>query len=190
MPEDRIDPKDMALRHVTVGSLLTRFGCMILVRMNRIAVAAQLLLSHQFSFGINGGAQKVIWGCTLALQVHPSFVHIDLDLRNAHTYCSRDRIEEELESDIIYHYLLESFRALYGKTMTPQWHYGDGPDRPPHKLQHVYRRTEVGRRPRHGLLQHVVGTRLKKAARSTGWPRSPLRGLGRPKDLCPSNSHP
>jgi hypothetical protein len=75
--------------------------------------------------------QQVILGCTLALQVHPSFVQIDLDLRNAHTFCSRDRIEEELESDIIYNYLLESFRALYGKTVTPQWHYGDGLDRPP-----------------------------------------------------------
>jgi hypothetical protein len=54
-----------------------------------------------------------------------------LDLKNAHTFCSRDRVDEELESDIIYHYLLESFRALYGKAVTPQWHYGDGPDRPP-----------------------------------------------------------
>ena len=68
--------------------------------------------------------------CTIALQVHPSFVQIDHDLRNAHTFCSRDREEEELESDIIYHYLIESFRALYGKTVTPQWHYGDGPYRP------------------------------------------------------------
>jgi hypothetical protein len=131
MLEERIDPKDPALRPVTVGSVLTRFGCRVLVRMNRMAVATQLLLSHQFSFGINGGVQQVILGCTLALQVHPSFLQIDLDLRNAHTFCSRDRIEEELESDIIYNYLLESFRALYGKSVTPQWHYGDGPDRPP-----------------------------------------------------------
>ena len=62
----------------------------------------------------------MILGCTLALQVHPSFVQIDLDLRNAHTFYSRDMVEEELESDVIYHYLLESFRALYGKTVTPQ----------------------------------------------------------------------
>jgi len=93
-----------------------------------MAVVAQLLLSHQFSFGINGGVEKVIMGCTIALQVHPSFVQIDLDLRNAHTFCSRDRVEEELESDIIYHYLLKSFRGLYGKTVTPRWHYGDGSD--------------------------------------------------------------
>ena len=63
---------------------------------------------------------------------------------DAHTFCSRDRVEEELESDIIYHYLLESFRALYGKTVTPQWHYGDGPDHPPHELPYVYGRTEAG----------------------------------------------
>ncbi len=36
-----------------------------------------------------------------------------------------------MESDIIYNYLLESFRALYGKTVTPKWHYGYGHDRPP-----------------------------------------------------------
>ena len=61
----------------------------------------------------------MILGCTIALQVYPSFVHIDLDLRNAHALCSRDRVEEELESDIVYHYLLESFKALYGTTVTP-----------------------------------------------------------------------
>ena len=65
--EDRVDPKDPALRPVTVGSVLTRFGCRVLVRMNRMAVATQLLLSHQFSFGINGGVQQVIMGCTIAL---------------------------------------------------------------------------------------------------------------------------
>jgi hypothetical protein len=36
-----------------------------------------------------------------------------------------------LESDGIYHYLLEVFRSLYGKTTTPQWHHGDGLGRPP-----------------------------------------------------------
>ena len=46
MLEERIDPKDPALRPVTVGSVSTRFGCRVLVKMNMIAVAAQLLLSH------------------------------------------------------------------------------------------------------------------------------------------------
>jgi hypothetical protein len=50
--------------------------------------------------------------------VHPSFVQIDFDLRSAHTFCSRNKVEEEMESDVIYHYLLESFKALYGKTVT------------------------------------------------------------------------
>ena len=54
-----------------------------------------------------------------------------MDLKNAHTFSSRDKAEEELESGVIYHYLLEVFRSLYGKTLTPQWHYGNGPDRPP-----------------------------------------------------------
>ena len=46
MSEDRVDPKDPALRPDTVGSVLTHLGCRVLVRMNRMAVAAQLLLSH------------------------------------------------------------------------------------------------------------------------------------------------
>jgi hypothetical protein len=99
--------------------------------MNRMAVAAQLLLSHQPCFGINGGVQQVILGCTLALQVHPSFVQIDLDLRNAHAFCSRDKAKEEMESDIIFRYMIEPFRDLYGKIVTPQWHYGEGPNCPP-----------------------------------------------------------
>ena len=54
-----------------------------------------------------------------------------MDLRNAHTLCSRDKVEEEPGSDIIFHYMLETFRALYDKTVTTQWHYGEGPKRPP-----------------------------------------------------------
>jgi len=131
LPEERTSITDPALRPVTVGSVITRFGCRVLVRMNRLAVAENLLLSHQFSFGIKGGVQQVILGINLSLQLNPSFVEIDLDLKNAHTFSSRDKTEEELESDIIYHYLLEVFKSLYGKTATPQWHYGEGPDRPP-----------------------------------------------------------
>jgi hypothetical protein len=70
-------------------------------------------------------------GISLSLQLNPNFVEIDLDLKNAHTFSSEDKAKEELESDIIFHYLLEVFKSLYGKTATPQWHYGDGPDRPP-----------------------------------------------------------
>jgi hypothetical protein len=100
--------------------------------LNRLAVAETLLLSHQFSFGIKGGGvQHVILGITLSLQLNPDFVEIDLDLKNAHNFSSRDKAEEKLESDIIYHYLMEVFRSLCGKTVTPQLHYGDGPDRPP-----------------------------------------------------------
>jgi hypothetical protein len=90
--EDRVDPKDPALRPNFEGSTLTRYGSRVLVRMNRTAVAALLLLSHQFTFGINGGVQQVIPGCTIALQVYPFFVQIDLDLRNAHTFCSRVKV--------------------------------------------------------------------------------------------------
>jgi hypothetical protein len=46
MLEDRIDPKDPALRPITVGSVLTHFGCRVFVKMNGNAVAAQLLLSN------------------------------------------------------------------------------------------------------------------------------------------------
>ncbi len=60
LQEDRISVTDPFLIPVTVGSVITRFGCTILVRMNRQAVAENLLLSHQFSFGIKGGVQQVI----------------------------------------------------------------------------------------------------------------------------------
>jgi len=32
--------------------------------------------------------------------------------------------------NVAYHYMLESFRALYGKRVTVQLHFGDGADRP------------------------------------------------------------
>jgi hypothetical protein len=98
--EERVSTADLALRLVTVGSVITRFGCRILVRMNSLAVAEVILLSHQFSFGIKGGVQQVILGVTLSLQVNPDFVEIDLDLKNAQSFSSRDKIKEELESDV------------------------------------------------------------------------------------------
>ncbi len=72
LPEVRTSTSDPAIRPVTVGSVLTRFGCMVMVRMNRLAVAAKLLLSHQFSFGINGGVHQVILACNVALEINPS----------------------------------------------------------------------------------------------------------------------
>jgi hypothetical protein len=56
-------------------------------------------------------------GITLYLQLNPNFVEIGMDLKNPHTFSSRDKNEEELESDVISHYLLEVFKSLYGKTV-------------------------------------------------------------------------
>ena len=39
-------------------------------------------------------------------------------------------LEEELELNAAYHYyMFESFQALYGKTTTVRWHYGNRADR-------------------------------------------------------------
>jgi hypothetical protein len=101
-----------------------------MMRMNRLAVAAELLMSHQFSFGVNGCVHQVILACNIALEINPSWLMLDLDSKNAHTFCSRGRMEEELELNVAYHYMLESFKALYGKTMTVQWHFWNGLDMP------------------------------------------------------------
>ncbi len=55
---------------------------------------------------------------------------MDLDSKNALTFCSRDRLEEELELNVAYHYMLESFRALYGKKVTVNGHFRNGHDKP------------------------------------------------------------
>ncbi len=65
----------------------------------------------------------------MALEINPLWVMLDLDSKNAHTFCSRNRLEEELEMNIVYHYMMESFRALYEKIVIFQWHFGNGPDR-------------------------------------------------------------
>ena len=68
--------------------------------------------------------------CNIALEINPSRVILDMDSKNAHSFCSRGRLEQELELNVAYHRMLESFRALYGKTFTVQWHYGNGAVRP------------------------------------------------------------
>ncbi len=87
------------------------------------------MLSHQFSFGINGGVQQVILACNIALEINPLWAMLDLDSKNVQTFWSRNRREEEFEMNVVYHYMPESFRALYGNTLTVQWHFGSGPDR-------------------------------------------------------------
>ena len=66
--------------------------------------------------------------CNIALEINTSWLMLDLDPKKCHTFCSRDMMEEDLELNVAYHYMLESFRALYGKTITVQWHFGNGPD--------------------------------------------------------------
>ena len=84
LPEERTSITDPALRPVTMGSVLTRFGCIVMVRMNRLDVVAELQMSHQFSFGINGGVQQVIMACNIALEINPSWLMLDLDSKNPH----------------------------------------------------------------------------------------------------------
>ncbi len=58
--------------------------------------------------------------CKIVLEIHENFIQTDFDFCNAHTECSRDKAEEELESDIIYHYMLKTFKATYGRDLTCQ----------------------------------------------------------------------
>ena len=54
---------------------------------------------------------------------------MDMDSKNARTFCFKDMLEKEPEVNVAFHYMLESFRALYDKTVTVQWHFGNGPNR-------------------------------------------------------------
>ena len=54
---------------------------------------------------------------------------LDIDSKNAHIFCSRDKLEVELKLNMAFHYMLKSFRTLYGKTVTVQWYFGNGPYR-------------------------------------------------------------
>jgi len=93
-----------------------------------------MLQSSQFSFGIPGGVQIVILGCTLALQCNPTRCLLEIDFANAHSDCSRGKIWEELERDSYFHFLIKIFLNLYGENCNPQWHFGNGPDQPPTSL--------------------------------------------------------
>ncbi len=72
---------------------------------------------------------------------------LDLDSKNAHTLCSRDKLEEELELDLTYHYMLMSLCALYVQTTTVQCHLGNGPDRPATSFQLSYEGLRHGDAP-------------------------------------------
>jgi hypothetical protein len=137
----------LSLRPVTAGSVLTRLGCIVMVKMNWVYVAVQLLLSHQFSAGINGDVQQVIPACTISLEINPTWVMLDLNSENAHTFCNRDKSEEELELNVAYHCMLMSYRVLYVKTVTMRWHFGNGPNNHPISFQMSYEGMRQGNAP-------------------------------------------
>ena len=114
IPEGRT-PARPALRPVTGGYILTRFGCRVMVKMIMILLAEPLLLSRQFSLGINGRVQQVILACTVTLEINPTWLMLDLDLENAHILCNRGKLEEELEINVVDHYMMMSYKALCKK---------------------------------------------------------------------------
>jgi hypothetical protein len=87
--EERILITNPALLPVAVGSVITRFGYRILIKMNSLTVAETILLTQQFSFGIKRGGVKQ------GILANPLIVEIDMDLKNAHTFISRDKTEED-----------------------------------------------------------------------------------------------
>ncbi len=68
---ERVLHSDPRLRPITIGSLLTHFSCRTLLRLNRKGLAERMLRSNQFSFGISGGVQQVIYGTALQLRRGP-----------------------------------------------------------------------------------------------------------------------
>ena len=43
---------------------------------------------------------------------------LDMYVENAHVFCNRDLQEEELNINVMYHYMLMSYMDIYGKTST------------------------------------------------------------------------
>ena len=134
LQEERISVTDPSLRPVTVGSVITWFGCRILVRMNMLAVAENLLLSHQFSFGIKGGVQHVILGILFLSTTKPSLRgNRPRPLKCSHLQLTGQGRRRDGKR---YHLSLPSgsFQGSLREDIYPQWHYGDGPDRPPTRV--------------------------------------------------------
>ncbi len=73
----------------------------------------------------------MILGCAIALKCNPTWVLGEFDLKNAHTDCSRGLIEQEFDSDVCFHFLIQIFLYMYGENCIPQSHVGNGPDQPP-----------------------------------------------------------
>ncbi len=83
------DPRQ---RPITIGTLLCRFSVRAVLRMHRKGIAERLLQSNKFSYGVAGGVQIVIMGCTIALQCNPEWCLLEIDFKNAHTDYSRGNI--------------------------------------------------------------------------------------------------
>ena len=69
---------------------------------------------------VTRGVHQVILACIVTLEINPAWMMLDLDSENAHTFYNRDKLEEELEINAVYHYMLMPYRTLYGKTVIVQ----------------------------------------------------------------------
>jgi hypothetical protein len=134
LPQDRVNGTPFALRpklthdhHRRPANPILRKNCPTNVQKR---IAESMLKFNQFSYGISGGVQHVILGCTVALQSNPMWILGVFDLRNAHTDCTRGLTWHELENDQYFHFLIQIFICMYGENRTPQWHFGNDPDQP------------------------------------------------------------
>jgi hypothetical protein len=132
-------------------------------------VAEQLLLSHQLLFGISGGAQQVILVCTTTLEINPTWLILDMDSENAHTFCSRDKLEEELEINVVYHYMMKSYIAIYGKTVAIQWHFGNGQDSQPTSFKMSCEGLKQGDAPASVYFNVLIARVYKKQIALQAW---------------------
>ncbi|CAI5973877.1 unnamed protein product [Closterium sp. NIES-64] len=105
---------NLDVRPIAIGEVLIRILSRAVCLQLRDQMARVFLASQQFGVGVTCGTEVVVRGVCHALDDHPDWVVLQLDMANAFNSFHRDAMFQALYTSAEFHYLIPFIRLFYG----------------------------------------------------------------------------
>ncbi|CAI5928517.1 unnamed protein product [Closterium sp. NIES-65] len=104
---------NLDVRPIAIGEVLIRILSRAVCLQLRDQMARVFLASQQFGVGVTCGTEVVVRGVCHALDDHPDWVVLQLDMANAFNSFHRDAMFQALYTSAEFHYLIPFIRLFY-----------------------------------------------------------------------------
>ena len=119
-------PESSGVRPIAIGEIFTRLvGKAVVIQLRDALQNAMLPL--QFGVAVPGGAEAVVLGIRAALEAHPEWVVLKVDVANAFNTVHRSTIFQALaDGEEAIQSIIPFVRSMYGRP-SDLWFKQDGP---------------------------------------------------------------